>query len=400
MSTSNLVRLQTCDSKPQHTNWEKNVEKETVRRFNSSDPILAVPSPKLKRTRSCGPDLHREGWKSLPIGIRATKGRRSISEGIKADPVKTNTVSADVTKSTQQEKYSIAIQGEIVKRGEVIVGGQAKPEVYLVVSSSGPQKAVVGKTFLSVDNPPDNAAQENYERELSILKAVGPHPGIVGLLDHDIIGAPKTTLFLDYHSSGDLMSWANEMQPLWVPEVALWKILYQMGSALAFLHYGKGTPDYDLAAPYERPFFSIHRDIKLENTLVAGPKLSWYENSAIREADFKLCDFALARKIDRDCREIPRLIGGTPESKAPEAGHFPYLANPRTDIFELGATLHSVITGRDPLQTPCNNRCDEMCGMAAPTFQGLQTAFREETIRKLRKGYSKRLLDTIGNIWQ
>ncbi|KAE9966636.1 hypothetical protein BLS_006884 [Venturia inaequalis] len=370
---------------------------------------MSTPNPaRLQRCKSEPQDTKRTSEKSLPFGIRARRTRRSISEGVEEDTAKTDTILANGMIASQQEKYSIEMQGEIVVNGESIVGGQAKPIIYLIVSSSGSPKTVVGKTFHAKQSRPgkayprgflDDRAWSVYKRELSILKAIGPHPGIVGPLDYDITGAPEKTIFMDYHSSGDLCTWTDVV---YAPEVALWKILYQVADALAFLHYGKGTPEFNPTAPYERPYSFIHRDIKFENILVDGPKLTEQENSHVRKADFKLCDFGMALRIDQGCLERPEDYEGTRGCQAPEVAHFPYLPHPKGDIYQLGAALYQLLIEHEPFPTPCNKDCDEgytgVCkAVTSSSSSGEQSAFCERSLRGLglTDMYSNRLLGVI-----
>lgn len=393
------MRLQTCDSGPKNS-----------KRDDFLNSILTAPRPKPERTQSCAADLEharRNSGKGLPDNTRVTRTRKSISEGVREGTANNDTRIADKKTVSQQGKYRIEIKGEIVKNGEVIDGGQAKPMIYLIVSSSGSLRTVVGKTFHVKQSyngqlcpeELDRRARSVYKQELSIMKAIGPHQRIVSALDIDIIAAPRNTLFTEYHSSGDLCTWTNDA---WLPEVALWKILYQISQALAFLHYGKGTPDFNPEEPYARPYAFIHRDIKYENILVDGPKFTKHEKSHARKADFKLCDFGLAQKIYRDYRERPERYTGTRVCQAPELAHFPYLPHPKGDIYELGAALCQLLTGREPLSTPCNENCDEQFTGACkattePSSHSQQSTFCQKRSHELGlpKMYSERLLTVI-----
>lgn len=353
---------------------------------------------------------------------------------------KTSIMSADGTIVSQRERYSVLETRDIVIAGKIIKGGQAKPSICLLRSScSGSIKKVVGKTF---NNKRAEFAQWYYKYELMILKYLSPHPSIVGLFDQDIMDAPPNTLFLEYLPSGDLLEWTREIPSYFIPEVVLWKLLYQMADALAFLHHRKGIPGYNPVAPYALPYGFVHRDIKMENILVAGPESSEGMPS-IRKADFKLCDFGMADCLDHDgFKKKPRMYQGTRDYQAPEAAHFPYLAGPSQDIWALACCLHKFFSHSFPLKMPCNKDCDEKytrgdCKEHAttdqelqesetsnvialpseaevespepletitveekqvaqplqPTWSGPKTLFREDNTYK--KGYSNYLLDTI-----
>lgn len=211
---------------------------------------------------------------------------------------------------SQCEKYLILETRDIVNANKVVVGGQSRPSIGLLRSSSGSITKVVGKTCI---NKPAEFSQWYYKYELMISKYLGPHSSNFGLFDRDIMDAPPNTLFLGYISSDDLLEWTRERPSYFIPEVVLWKLLYQMADALAFLHHRKGIPGYNPVAPYALPYGFVHRDLRIENILVTGPEPSEGMPS-IREADFKLCDFAMADCLDHDgFKKKPRMYQGTRE---------------------------------------------------------------------------------------
>ena len=83
----------------------------------------------------------------------------------------------------------------------------------------------------------------------------------------------------------------------------------------------------------------VHHDVKPENMLLAGTG----ENEAV-----KLIDFG----ISEDAAQPPAAGGdwivGTPAYMSPERLTGESLADPRSDIWSLGVTLHELATGRQP----------------------------------------------------
>lgn len=97
-------------------------------------------------------------------------------------------------------------------------------------------------------------------------------------------------------------------------------IFAQVASAIAHLH--------------EAGF--CHSDLKPEN-IILGPG-----------DDVKVIDFGLAHRVGDPCERVR----GTPEFMAPETKNRK-LINPRTDIFNLGATMYRMLTQRNlPQSSP------------------------------------------------
>lgn len=86
---------------------------------------------------------------------------------------------------------------------------------------------------------------------------------------------------------------------------------------------------------YDRAWHDrIHRDIKLENTLLDG---------ALPRPNVKLCDFGYSKNEFVDSR--PKTVSGTPDYIAPEVLVNDQYDGKKADIWSCGVMLYVMLTG-------------------------------------------------------
>jgi Protein kinase domain len=166
----------------------------------------------------------------------------------------------------------------------------------------------------------DRIVADRFAREAEIVRRI-EHPHVIWI--HDVV-ATEELLFLvmDLHPGGDLADRLARTGPLAPAEVR--RLAEQLCGALDAAHRA-GV---------------VHRDIKPQNVLV-GP-----DPGAL---DVRLCDFGLARVADSAGLTTRSTVMGTPEYMAPEVIVDAY-ADPRSDIYSVGALLFEAATGRLPFR--------------------------------------------------
>jgi outer membrane protein assembly factor BamB/predicted Ser/Thr protein kinase len=161
-------------------------------------------------------------------------------------------------------------------------------------------------------------AIQNFEREANILATLN-HPAIPKIYDYFTEGV-RSYLVLEYIEGEDLEALMGDLeQALPVPQVIDWAV--QICDVLSYLH-NQNPP-------------VIFRDMKPSNIMLRPP------NQVV------LIDFGIARVFETGQKGT---MIGTEGYSPPE--QYRGIANPRGDIYALGATLHHLLTRRDPRLEP------------------------------------------------
>jgi len=169
---------------------------------------------------------------------------------------------------------------------------------------------------------PSPGGQRQFLREAKILANL-IHPSLPRVTDYFLIQGQSQYLVMDYVEGQDLQEMLEDRGgPL--PEVRVQVWASQICDALVYLH--SQTPPV------------IHRDIKPANIKItpAGQAV--------------LVDFGIAKVYDP---KLKTTLG----AQAVSPGYSPYeqygkgKTDPRTDIYALGATLYTLLTAREPLES-------------------------------------------------
>jgi len=172
----------------------------------------------------------------------------------------------------------------------------------------------------NLDTSPD--AQKQFTREAEILANLH-HPNLPRVTDHFIIPGQGQYLVMDYIDGEDLGSLLKNSAGT-IPEDQLLLIVEQVQDALDYLH-AQNPP-------------IIHRDIKPLNIIIT-PK-----------GDAVLVDFGIAKIYDSKLSTTLGARAYTPGYSPPEQ-YGQGGTDARTDVYALGATVYTLLTGQVPTES-------------------------------------------------
>lgn len=165
-------------------------------------------------------------------------------------------------------------------------------------------------------------AQKQFAREAEILANLH-HPNLPRVTDHFLIPGQGQYLVMDY-IEGEDMGTTLKRSGGTIPEVRLLPIVKQVNDALSYLH-AQNPP-------------IIHRDIKPLNIIITPG------------GDAVLVDFGIAKIYDSQLSTTLGARAFTPGYSPPEQ-YGQGGTDARTDVYALGATMYTMLTGHIPIES-------------------------------------------------
>lgn len=268
---------------------------------------LSTKETLLSRSPSQETEILKSGQSASPAGGLGTRHIRQAPEG------------APRVEGHLPAGY--LLQGRYRVLGVRAVGGMSV--VYKAQDMRFPKvtRLCVVKEMISTATDPQVQAmiKSNFEREANILATLS-HPGVVQIYDY-FSENERSYLVMEFVDGSDLEAvLTNADGFLSESQVASWAI--QICEVLSYLHSHEPRP-------------IIFRDIKPSNIMLN------------RHGRIQLVDFGIARLFQSGQKGT---MIGTEGYSPPE--QYRGVAEPRVDIYALGATLHHLLSKQDPRLEP------------------------------------------------
>ena len=210
---------------------------------------------------------------------------------------------------------------EIVRK----IGGGGMGAVYLARDRNlgGVERAVKEMIQAYVDESQHEKAVEDFRREAILLSSL-EHPAIPTIYDYFVDESEnRFYLVMKYISGGDLAGRFRAAPDGLIDERTMTEWAIQIADVLDYLH--------NLETPI------VYRDLKPSNIMIDG-----------KNGRVMLVDFGIARWVNKEEKGVTAVgtMGYAPSEQY--AGN----AEPRSDIYALGATMFHLLTGSDPQNNP------------------------------------------------
>ena len=294
-----------------------------VSNAGSTDAKAVTEEPKAKANEYSDNLALGDTWG--PAGeVESAAGTGEIAE---SEPISSATSRADAGEKRKPKPKTLPSGKILTGRYEIVrrIGGGGMGAVYLAKDRNlGEAPRAVKEMIEShIDEAQHEKAVADFKRESLLLTAL-EHPSIPTVYDYfyeEI--SERFYLVMKFIPGNDLSSQLRNSPGGRIDELTVTEWGIQVADVLHYLH--------------TRPESIIYRDLKPANLMIDS------NNNRVM-----LIDFGIARWVNKKEKGVTAV--GTMGYAPPEL--FSGQADPRVDIYSLGATMFHLLTGSDPQDNP------------------------------------------------
>src|SRR5437667_4866663 len=297
-------------------------------------PMPDAPSSGTDAKAVTGESKDKTADYSERVGLGDTWGAASESESaagtgeiVESEPNSSATSRADAGEKRKPKPKTLPSGKVLNGRYEIVrrIGGGGMGAVYLAKDRNLGEALRAVKEMIEshIDDAQHETAIADFKRE-SLLLTELEHPSIPTVYDYFYDDASERFyLVMKFIPGSDLSSRLRNAPGGFIDELTVTEWGIQVADVLHYLH--------------TRPQPIIYRDLKPANLMIDS------NNNRIM-----LIDFGIARWVNKKEKGVTAV--GTMGYAPPEL--FSGQADPRVDIYSLGATMFHLLTGSDPQDNP------------------------------------------------
>ena len=245
---------------------------------------------------------------------------------------RSSSITGTLTQHTLKQRYLIL--GEAGRGGFGAVYKASDTQLGRMVAIKEMSQSKLGTQELAT-------ASETFRHEALLLAGL-THPNLPRIYEQ-FIDAGRSYLVMDFIEGETLEEYLDRLGVQKLPFEKVFEIAIQLCSVLDYLH--------------TRQPAIIFRDLKPANIMITG------------SGHIYLIDFGIARQFKPGQSKDTTPLGSSGYAAPEQYGKSQ--TTPRTDIYSLGVTLHQLITGNDPADSPF--RFTPLQLPNYPVLQGLDT---------------------------
>ena len=275
--------------------------------------------PGARFCQHCGADVSTAAQASLFAPVQSPQPAHASITPVAPVPLHSSTISVAPSHGTGLLPAQTTLNGRYVVLSKVAAGGMGAVYKAMDTRHSGQVWAIKEMSQASI--PTDELAEAiaNFKSEAAVLSRLN-HPNLPKVVESFEDNHQRHYMVMEFIEGQTLLEMLEAKRGKPLAEAKVLELAAQLCDVLEYLH--------------TQPQPIVYRDLKPENVMVEQA------TGRLKLIDFGIVRFYKAGK-SKDTVAIGTIGYAPPEQSVGQT-------DARSDIYALGATLHHLLTGRDP----------------------------------------------------